>query len=97
MLRVRTMSTIHDNRLTRVEYAAIDARVGGEVDRLTRAPSAYRPAGWEWEVAAHNAIGCNSHDLRTVELRLIVQQCDALCQYACGITPAWHATTGGVR
>jgi hypothetical protein len=84
---------VHDNRLTRVEYAAIDGRISAELDRLARSNPRYKPVAWEWERSAWHAIGCDSRDLRDVELTLIGQQVDALCQAACGITPAWHAAT----
>ena len=62
--------SVQDNRLTRAEYAAIDARLSERIGDLTKRTPSYRPAGWEWQRLAWHAIGCDDRDLRDVELVL---------------------------
>lgn len=73
--------SVQDNRLTRAEYAAIDARLSERIGDLTKRTPSYRPAGWEWQRLAWHAIGCDDRDLRDVELVLIGQQVEAICEH----------------
>lgn len=78
--------SVHDNRLGRADYAAIDDRLTERIGDLAQRTPGYQPQAWEWVRLAWHAIGCDERDLRDVELVLIGQQVEAICAHYRGTT-----------